>query len=228
MFGWLRKRLKRAQPVSTVIYLRPDQIPARHAYNADVEGAKVLPTGCEQLSSEALMQICDKYWYSLSNPERPDDAFSPPALHNYNQYVNAGNELGTRGSEILPWSLARIRHDDYFAREMAAWLIGKLGLRGELGEQLDHAVHELSWLATRKWVDDTKESVANTLAVEALGRIGDRRAIPALRELLMSPAWENDELPWAAADALGMIVGESFRHGEDSAVAARAWLAEHP
>lgn len=228
MLRELWKRLISRRPKSKVIYLSGEHIPARRGSSAEIEGVEPPFSGLEDVSSDRLMSICDSYWDSLGKDAHFEDAFSPGALVGYNEYVSAINELGKRGMEIWSWAVARIHHSEYDAREQAAWLIGELGARGELKEQLDQAIGELSWLATRQWGDETKEVQANTAAVMALAKIADYRAVPALREILTSSYWADDDLSWDAADALGQIVGENFMEQESPEAAARDWLDSHP
>ncbi len=79
-------------------------------------------------------------------------------------------------------------------------------------------------MATRPVSDDSKEAQANTAAVIALGKIGDRQGVAALRHVLTSDEWTDDDIQWDAAEALGQIVGEPFADGEKPILAAREWL----
>jgi len=207
-----------------------NQSTTRLAVDAEVSGDQPGPTGLEGASSQELMDVCDAYWKQLAEPPTGSlsDAFTREARAQYNNYVNAINELSTRGPEILAWATSRLTHPEYDAREQAAFLLGQLGARNQLGGQLDTTVDQLSQLATRSVVEDGKECQANTAAVMALGKIGQTNGLSALRHILTSPEWSDDELQWDAADALRKIVNESFVDGEDPVTAAREWLNAHP
>jgi HEAT repeat protein len=76
--------------------------------------------------------------------------------------------------------------------------------------------------------NDSKEAQANTAAVIALGKIGDRQGVAALRQVLTSEELADDDIQWDAAEALGQIVGESFTDEDEPVSAAREWLRFHP
>jgi hypothetical protein len=176
------------------------------------------------------MAICDAHWEWLAEPRAgpPDDASAAKAGKRYKKYVNAVNELGRRGPEIRSWARARLQHQEYDAREQAAWLIGQLGGRGQLGDQLVSIAQELCDLAVRPIEMDSKEVQANTAAVVALGKIGHSGGIAGLRRVLTSPEWEGDDLQWEAAQVLGRLVNEPFADAEDVVEAAQEWLGAHP
>ena len=195
---------------------------ARLACDAEVSGHAVAATGYELATATKLMALCDNYWDSFADPHR---ALSPDDIGlRYAQYVNAVNELARRGREILPWARARLKHSEYDAREQAAFFIGERALRGQLQDELTGVISELSELAVRPVEEDGKEAQANTAAVSALAKIGDKRAIKPLRHILTSTEWEVDDLAWEAACVLGSIVNERFAQAENPVQAAREWL----
>jgi len=175
------------------------------------------------------MQICDAYWERLAQP--PDgsleDAFSEEAMQRYNEYVSAVNELGRRGSDVLEWACSHLNHPEYDAREQAAFLVGEIIARDDVDEPTDVVIDALSKLAMRPVEEDNKEAQANSSALIALGKLGDRRGIPAIRHVLTSPEWEEDDNQLMAAEALEQILGESF-DDSDVVEVARDWLAENP
>lgn len=175
------------------------------------------------------MAICDDYWERLAEPRSGpmDDESAAKAGKQYGRYVNAVNELGRRGPEIRSWARARLQHQEYDAREQAAWLIGQLGGRGQLGDELAPIAEELSELATRSIEGENKEVQANTAAVVALGKIGHPRGVAGLRRVLTSQEWEGDDLQWEAAQVLGRLVNEPFAAAEDVVEAATEWLGAH-
>jgi hypothetical protein len=190
----------------------------RLACDAEVSGDAVASTGYEYEFATKLMALCDSYWDSFANPRVGSSR--PP----YAQYVNAVNELARRGREIMPWARARLKHPEYDAREQAAFLLGELAQRGQLQDELAGVVAELSELAIRPVQEDGKEAQANTAAVVALAKTGDRRAIAPFRHILTSAAWEADDLAWEAACALGSLVKEPFAQAGNPVRAAREWL----
>lgn len=230
MFRRLWNSLFGRQPKSIVVHVPRENIPVRRASDAEISGDETQSTGMADMSVASLTAICDAYWDRLINGPHvpPQDAFSASEVSTYNQYVQAMNELGTRGPEILEWAIARVRHSEYDAREQAAWLLGELATRNQLGDKKPSAIDELTWLATRSVEEDTKEAQGNTAAVLDLGKLGDRRAVVALRHILTSPDWDDDELQWDAAGTLGNLLRESFAKSEDPVAAAKAWLERHP
>lgn len=179
---------------------------------------------------EMLTAICDEYWNSFLDDSdvAPEDTSSTSSVRDYKQYLNAIKELGARGPEMLDWAIARVRHAGYDAREQAAFLLGELASRSQLGEKRDTVIDELTWLATRSIEDDTKEAQANSAAVDALGKTGDRRAVTGLRHILTAPEWDPDDLQWEATEVLEQLVGESFMDREDPVAVAKVWLQSHP
>ncbi len=172
------------------------------------------------------MDYCDAYWQQLADEESGKTIESSERIQsNYSQMARV--ELGSRGQESLQWAIDRLSHSDYFARETAAGLVDTLAKKQLLGPHRKTAIRALSELATRKWEEDTKEIQANDVAVSALATIGDRECIPAIRTILYSPYWTNDDLSWSAAEALSQIVGESFMETDSPVDAARNWLKKN-
>lgn len=230
MLGRIWKLLFRPKPETPMMVHARDRSSVRLAVDCKVSGDQTEATGLEDAPAEELMVLCDTYWEQLSEPrnESLTDAFTQAATDRYNEYVNAINELSTRGPEILPWALDRVTHPDYDAREQAAFLLGQLGARKQLGDQLDASVERLCELATRSVQEDNKEIQANTAAVIALGEIGHDKGVSALRRILTSSEWDDDEIQEDAAESLGRIVEESFVESDDAVAAARAWLDARP
>lgn len=221
--GWkIRAGLARSRTSPTQRY---DKTPSRLAIDAEIEGKEIGPTGFERRPVVELIAICDGYWNSILVPNfgALKDQTSIDPGGSYSRYVDAINELGRRGPEILDWVIARLRHPTYEAREMAAWVLGELGSRNQLGEKHQIVIDELTWLATRSIEDDTKEAQANNAALLAFGKIGDRHAVTALRHVLTAPEWNGNDMQWDAAEVLGKLIGESFVD-KDRVKSARAWL----
>src|SRR4051812_32937557 len=163
------------------------------------------------LSSRELMAICDGHW--------------APGTVEYGRFVAAYNELATRGPEILDWCRALLAHPDYDARECGAFLLGQLGARGQLGNAAEAVVAELGALTQRPVEEDQKETQAIDAAVGALAEIGSPSGVRHLRAVLLSEdEFLAGDTQWAAADALGRLVGEPFMEAADPVSTARAWL----
>ena len=60
----------------------------------------------EQLTSQQLMAICDRFWIHSNE--------------SYDRYVSAVTDLANRGPEIRDWSRDLLIHPDYDARETGA------------------------------------------------------------------------------------------------------------
>jgi HEAT repeat protein len=225
MFRRLWQKLFGETPAS-----KPRQRPARLPIDADAARAPRAASSVQKVSSQNLMAVCDAYWTALGQPRTgtlAESLSSEKENRKYNVYVEAITELSTRGPEILEWAGARLKHPEYDAREQAAFLLGELGARAQLGERRDAVVKALCNLAVRPKVEDGKELQANAAALMALGKIGDRRIISVAKRLLTDPEWDDDEIQWEAANVLGEITGESFGGEEDPVEAARQWLHDH-
>jgi hypothetical protein len=202
--------------------------PSRLAIDTELTSSILPPTRFEKTPAEELMAICEAYWNQFSQPGSTEVSFSEEFNWRYNKYVNAFNELAKRGPEMLGWARLHLQHENYDAREHSAFLIGQLGSRGQIDNEVDSIVAELSQLATRPIVEDNKEVQANSAAIIALGKIGHMSGIEALRHVLTASEWEDDDLQWDAVDALSIIVNESFGDEGDPVESARNWLSEHP
>jgi HEAT repeat protein len=178
--------------------------------------------------SDVLCGLCDDYWNSFQPGRREaigEDVF---VIRHSGVVVHAINLLSRRGSEILEWALARLRHPDYDAREHAAYLLGELAERGHLGEQLATVTEELAALVTRPWEEDTKEVQANTSALLSLAKIGGPILIATLRRILTSDKWDGDDLQWSAAEILSQVAGKPIMQEEAPLKAAKEWMAANP
>jgi len=168
------------------------------------------------LSSQELMTICDGHWI-------------PGRTVEYGRFVEAYNELATRGPEIRDWSRGLLTHPDYDARECGAFLLGQLGGRGQLGSAVEAVVSELGALTRRPVEEDQKETQAIDAAIGALAEIGSPAGVQYLRAVLLSEdEFLLGDTQWGAADALERLVGEPFMETADPVGAARVWLASRP
>lgn len=201
---------------------------ARLNIDADAAGSPRDATVLQDVPANRLMDLCDQYWDWLGQPRTGPIDGAADVKERYHEYVVAVNELSARGPEILDWACSRLAHVEYDAREQTAYLIGEVAKGHPLGDRLDTVVDALCQLAIRPVSLDPKEAQSNHAAVMALGKIGDRKAVSALRHVLTSAEWEGHDIQWDAAEALGNVVGEPFTDDENSILSAREWLNSHP
>ena len=169
----------------------------------------------EQLTSQQLMTICDRFWIHSNE--------------SYGRYVSAITDLANRGPEIRDWCRDLLIHPDYDARETGAFLLGQLGNRRLLGDAEKAVVAELGALTMRPVEEDCKELQAIDSAISALAEIGDRDGIRFLRKALFTEdEWLTGDTRWNAAYALEKLVGESFTTSPNPVEVAKAWLLAHP
>jgi hypothetical protein len=149
-----------------VFVIDRQSISPRLAADAEVTGDALGPTDMENVPTKDLIELCEGYWNTLSEPlDRPLAEAYPEIADGYSQYVRAINELSMRGPELLPWALDTLNHSEYDAREQAAFFLGQLGKRNQLGHQRSAAIDGLCRLAMRSVIDDCKETEANSAAV---------------------------------------------------------------
>jgi hypothetical protein len=132
------------------------------------------------------------------------------------------------GQHQFAWACARLHHPGYDAREDVASLLGDLAERGQLGGRQDTVAQELAALAIRPWEEDTKEVQANTAALHSLARIGGPAFLGALRMILLSSQWDDDDLQWDAAQLLSGLTGGAIGASGDPVKAAKDWLRSQP
>lgn len=173
--------------------------------------------------TSVLTELCDSYWNSFL-----DEDFETSCFRESRVSSRALDILATRGSEALRWARERLKHPGYDARAGSAWLIGELVSKDQLGYCREEVARELAALTTRPWDEDTKELAANSVAMEALSRIGGPICIEAMRQLLTSEEWDGDELQYFAATVLAEQLNEPFQDADDKVQAAKKWLADHP
>jgi HEAT repeat protein len=177
-------------------------------------------------SARKLTAICETYWDSLDFSSKSTSQADAPVQ--YQSYRRAVEKLSTHGEEIRDWARRMLGHRRYDAREQAAYLLGQLGARGELGDAEDAIIDELDELAHWDIAHDGKERQAIDAAVQAIGAIGNRRGVEVLRKILGSDKEHHqDETAWTAAEALGLLLREPFMQADDPVAAARAWLKRH-
>jgi hypothetical protein len=182
----------------------------------------------EHLSSQELMAIRDDHWAALAAATTLEEAYATQSPERNNRYVLAQNELACRGPEIRDWCRRLLTHPDYDARECGAFLLGQLGIRGQLGDAVESVVTELGALTRRPVEVDQKETQAIDAAIGALAEVGSLAGVRHLRAVLLSEdEFLVGDTQWAAAEALGRLVGEQFMAATDPIDAARGWLASN-
>jgi len=125
--------------------------------------------------------------------------------------VHAVWGLIAKGDAALPEAVKMLRHTERDAREDGAAILAELGTRAELVDALLEALKTESAL-------QPLDSI-----VLALGRMRNKRAIPALAELIRADATDGDTR-WTAVEALGHIARKRFLKQADPVSAALAWL----
>lgn len=179
------------------------------------------------LSSQALMDLCDRYF--LTHEEVEAEQKGTPGFQyrkrDYTTYVGAINELTKHGTEIREWARKLLTHPDYDARELGASLLSVLAERRQLGTVEDLVVDELCMLATRPIDYDGKELQAVSAAIGALGKTGNRHSIPTLMKVLLDPSDSDNQSE--AAHALGKIVHVTWDETNDLVANALQWLKDN-
>ena len=165
------------------------------------------------------MRTCELYWEELAAGR----------FERHGDCTAAQNELAKCGPEVRDWARGLLNHPEYEARSFGAFLLGELGRKRQLGDGEDAVIEELGALTRRPIGEEAKEAEAVCSAVTAIGRIGNRRAVPFIRDVLNStdPSIVGDT-QWEAAGVLGRLVGEQFNRTGNPVAAAVAWLASHP
>ena len=161
------------------------------------------------------MAVCEAYWQA-------DGKVSG------NDVVEAERVLWERGQEILAWCRDLLRRADYVPRETGAGLLGSLGARGQLGEDLDAVVAELGQAVRYVDPDEPKSAQAADAAFQALIDIGTRPSLAQVRAVLMADVADElaDDLE-EVITTLQTLTGENFLEADDALEAARAWLLAH-
>lgn len=119
--------------------------------------------------------------------------------------------LIAKGAPSVQFAVTLLQRPEAEAREDGAAILGALG---ETTAQSNGSWPPSPWRLTQ----------AMDSLVIALGRMGNRRAIPALAALIRDEDADGDTR-WTAIESLGRIVRKSFLRREDPMQAARDWLA---
>lgn len=153
---------------------------------------------------EHYMAMYDRY---LAGEVDPKLAFT--------SRVQATWGLIAKGAAAIPYAVQMLRHRDGDAREDGAAILAELGKQTQVVDVLLDAL------------EDEVESQARDSMIQALGRMRARKAIPILRETILSERTDGDTR-YMAIEALGRIVRRRFLSRPDPLAAATAWLADHP
>jgi hypothetical protein len=175
-------------------------------------------------TTDQLTRLCDDYWDSFLL----DDDLEQQIIRDGCVHRRAMELLAARGSESLSWARARLAHRGYDAREDAASLIMQLAQSKQLGQHAEAIGDELVVLALRAPEEDTKEAQAASAALMALSVIGGAPCMKAVRGVLTSSEWDEDDNQWQAAEILAEMTGEPLMEADDPVVAAKAWLDRNP
>jgi hypothetical protein len=174
-------------------------------------------------STEGLMDLCDQYWNSFDKEAEWDG----PVVRSSEVKNCAVRILMDRGPKVTKWAHARLKHHDYFAREDAASILCEQAKVGTLGSATDGIAEDLAKLAVRPWQDDTKEVQANSAALMALEVIGGPHCQRAIRDLLTSGNWDQDDIQHDAMCMLEKMTGQLFQSESSPILAAKSWVADN-
>lgn len=128
--------------------------------------------------------------------------------------VHAVWGLIAKGSAAIPHAVRMLNHRDSDAREDGAAILAELGHQGKVVDTLLEAL------------DRETESQARDSMLQALGRMRARKAIPLLRETILSESTDGDTRH-TAIEALGRIVRRRFLAAPDPRAAVREWLDQN-
>jgi len=175
--------------------------------------------------TEVLSELCDDYWNCLLVARTEFDKFIIPDFRVHRRAIEI---IATRGTDALLWARKRLSHADYFAREDAAGLIHQWARAGQLGRSTEAVAVELLTLAVTPPKEDCKEAQAASAALLALSIIGGSACRAAVRHVLTSADWDDDENQWLCAEILAKAENKPFMDTENPIEAARSWLAANP
>lgn len=174
-------------------------------------------------STKVLTALCDDYWNSYLATNDDESFIRDSQVHQRTLEI-----IATRGNEGLKWALERLSHAGYDAREDSASLIGQLAENDMLGDDKEAISGELLKLAVTPPREDTKEAQAASVALRALSIIGGAACMAAVRQVLASSDWDDDDNQWECAEMLAELTNESFMDTEDPVAAAKSWLDANP
>jgi len=130
----------------------------------------------------------------------------------FRQRVHATWGLRAKGAEAIPYLLTLVNRKNPDAREDASFLLGELKRSEGIADVL---------LAQLK---NEEELVAQSVMIQALGKLRYRPAVPALARLILLDDIDRD-IQLDAVDSLGRIMKIDFSESGEPLVAAISWLA---
>jgi hypothetical protein len=169
--------------------------------------------------TQVLTTLCDDYWDSFLPANDEESVIRDSRVH-----YRALEILAARGNEALRWARQRLTHTGYDAREDSASLIAQWAERDLLRPDKDAVARELVTLAVTPPEADSKEAQAASVALHALSIIGGPHCMAAVREVLTSSAWDEDDNQWECAEILSGLTNQPFMDSEDPVAAAKSWL----
>ena len=177
----------------------------------------------DDAKTRVLTALCDDYWDSFF-AVNDDELF----IRNSDVHRRALQIIVQRGNEAISWARQRLSHPNYEAREDSAALIAEWAENEMLGSEKADIAKELAILAVTRPKEDTKEAQAASVALRALSCIGGPQLMTAVRQVLTSNDWNEDDNQWECAEILAGITNEPFMHAKDPVMAAKMWLQAHP
>lgn len=125
--------------------------------------------------------------------------------HDWSISGRASERLAARGSEVVAPLLVALANPDGYVRAGAA---------EALGDIRDHRAFEPLLQAAQNIgsgrTEDGENTEAQVQAVVALEKLGDRRALPMLVELLKRAVVDNHCVAWYVIDAVGTMGDQSL------------------
>ncbi|MCG6155237.1 hypothetical protein [Rubinisphaera margarita] len=177
----------------------------------------------DEASTTALISLCEDYWNSCLCTNEDEPIIRDSQVHRHALEI-----ISKRGNEGLAWARESLSHAEYEAREDSVWLISQLAENDRLGDDKEAIASELVTLAVTPPQDDTKEAEAAAVALRALSVIGGSAILAAVRQILTSSDWDDDDNQWECAEILAELTNETFMETEDPVAAAKAWLSANP
>lgn len=179
----------------------------------------------DSASTEVLTELCDDYWSSFRVAKT---AFDEVVIRDSRAHRRVIDIIGARGADALSWAHQRLSDADYFAREDAAGLIYQWARDGQLGSSTEAVAAELLTLAVTPPEEDCKEAQAASVALLALSVIGGSACRDAVRHVLSSADWDDDDNQWMCVKILAEAENQPFMDADNPVVAARRWLTANP
>jgi hypothetical protein len=130
----------------------------------------------------------------------------------YAKKVHATWAFIARGAESLPYVLKLLRSPDPEARADAAGILADLGDREGVADALLRVAEEES------------DPEALTVALDALARLREPRALPLIARIVRDPARDEGDVRWCAVESLERYARRKFTKQPDPVAAACAWL----